>query len=109
MVDHTRERPDPHDADGISRRRFFECMTWVGTGLVWTVAGGVLSSGALAQPATGQGAPGDFRFVQISDSPIGFKGDANPDALTTFHDGMAKINGIDPATAFVFHTAALSH
>ena len=109
MVDHTRERPDPHDADGISRRRFFECMTWVGTGVVWTVAGGVLSSRALAQPATGQGAPGDFRFVQISDSHIGFKGDANPDVLATFHDAIAKINVVDPAPAFVLHTGDLSH
>ena len=109
MIDPTRERHDPRDAEGMSRRGFLECMTWVGTGLVWTVAGGVLSSRALAQPATGQGAPGDFRFVQISDSHIGFKGDANPDVLATFHDAIAKINVIDPAPAFVLHTGDLSH
>ena len=59
MIDPTRERHDPHDADGMSRRGFLECMTWVGTGLVWTVTGAVLSSRALAQPATGQGAGND--------------------------------------------------
>jgi Icc protein len=109
MIDSTRERHDPHDADGMSRRGFLECMTWVGTGLVWTVTGGVLSSRALAQPAMGQGAAGDFKFVQISDSHIGFKGDANPDVLATFHDAIAKINVIDPAPAFVLHTGDLSH
>jgi hypothetical protein len=31
------------DPDGIDRRGFLECMAWVGTGLAWTVNGGVLS------------------------------------------------------------------
>jgi hypothetical protein len=25
--------------DGVSRRKILECMTWVGTGVLWTVAG----------------------------------------------------------------------
>ncbi len=35
MSDH-----DHHD-DGVSRRRVLECMTWAGTGVLWTIAGGV--------------------------------------------------------------------
>ena len=27
--------------DGINRRGLLECMAWVGTGVVWTMAGGV--------------------------------------------------------------------
>ena len=27
--------------DGVSRRKVLECMTWVGTGVLWTVSGGV--------------------------------------------------------------------
>ena len=27
--------------DGLSRRKVLECMTWAGTGLLWTVTGGV--------------------------------------------------------------------
>ena len=27
--------------DGIDRRGLLECMAWVGTGVVWTMAGGV--------------------------------------------------------------------
>src|SRR5262245_29739119 len=105
--DSAESRREPR-TDSLSRRGFLECMTWAGRGLVWTVAGGVLSSRALAQPAVGRPARGDFRFVQISDSHIGFKGDANPDVLGTFHDAIAKF-AIDPAPAFVLHTGDLSH
>src|SRR2546425_12677806 len=107
--EHSAESRPESAGDGLNRRGFLECMAWAGAGVVWTVAGGVRSSRALAQPATAQGAPGDFRFVQISDSHIGFKGDANPDVLATFHDAIAKINVIDPAPAFVLHTGDLSH
>jgi len=95
--------------DGVNRRGFLECMAWVGTGLIWTVAGGVLSSRALAQPAADQGPAGQFSFVQISDTHIGFNGDANPDVLGTFHEALAKINALDPPPAFVLHTGDLSH
>ena len=27
--------------EGLSRRKVLECMTWAGTGVLWTVAGGV--------------------------------------------------------------------
>src|SRR5579859_6149906 len=33
-----------HSQDGIDRRNFLKCMAWVGTGLVWTMSGGILSS-----------------------------------------------------------------
>ena len=37
MSDH-----DHHDeGNGVSRRRVLECMTWAGTGVLWTVTGGV--------------------------------------------------------------------
>ncbi len=42
---------------GMSRRKVLECMTWAGTGVLWTVSGGVPRSlgiidGALtAQPS----------------------------------------------------------
>jgi hypothetical protein len=93
----------------MSRRGFLECMTGAGTALFWTVAGGVRSSRALAQPATGQATPGDFGFVEVSDSHIGFKGDANPRVLATFHEAIAKINRIDSRRAFVLYTGDLSH
>src|SRR4029077_2783020 len=38
-----------HEGDGVDRRGFLKCMAWAGTGLVWTVTGGVLSSRAFGQ------------------------------------------------------------
>ena len=107
--DHPVQGSRPEASEGMDRRGFLECMAWVGTGLVWTVAGGVLSSRALAQPATGQSVAGDFSFVQISDTHIGFKGDANPDVLGTFHDAIGRINALAPTPAFILHTGDLSH
>jgi len=38
-----------HNNDGIDRRGFLECMVWAGTGVVWTVSGGILSSEAFSR------------------------------------------------------------
>jgi 3',5'-cyclic-AMP phosphodiesterase len=41
--------------DGIDRRNFLGCMAWAGTGLLWTMAGGVPTSKLLAQTMQGHG------------------------------------------------------
>jgi len=74
--------------DGIDRRNFLGCMAWAGTGLLWTLSGGVPTSKLLAQAmksgaAAGIGKVEDFSFVQISDSHIGFNKGANPDVTGT--------------------------
>jgi 3',5'-cyclic-AMP phosphodiesterase len=112
---------NPHDptsedaqTDGMRRRRFLACMAWVGTGLVWTLTGGVPSSSILGQadagtPGAGAPTPGGFSFVQISDTHIGFKGEANPDVLGTLQLAIDKINALQPAPAFLLHTGDLTH
>ena len=62
-----------HHHDGIDRRGFLKCMAWVGTGLVYSVSGGVLRSEPLGRPGALQPERSGFRFAQISDSHIGFK------------------------------------
>ncbi len=52
---------DPNGPD-LRRRGFMKCMAWAGTGLVWTVVGGVprslgLGGEALAAPADGFTSP----------------------------------------------------
>ena len=50
-----------HHHDGIDRRGFLKCMAWAGTGVLWTVSGGMLSSKVLGQVPAGAGvaaAPG---------------------------------------------------
>lgn len=91
----------------IDRRGFLQCMAWAGTGVVWTMTAGVLSSRSIAGAAETSGA--DFTFVQISDSHLGFKGEANPDTAATLREVVAKINGLTPRPAFVLHTGDLTH
>ncbi len=96
-----------HNLDGIDRRGFLKCMAWAGTGVLWTLSGGVLTSKVLG--AVDSVAPGDFSFVQISDSHIGFNKDANKDVIGTLQKAIAKINALPTRPEFVLHTGDLSH
>jgi 3',5'-cyclic-AMP phosphodiesterase len=105
----TKERPkaaaDLLERD-IDRRGFLKCMQWAGTGALWSFAGGVPASRLLGAP---QMRAGDFAFVQISDSHIGFNKAANPDVSGTFQAAVDKINALDPQPDFILHTGDLSH
>ncbi len=97
-----------HPSDGIDRRGFLECMAWVGTGLVWTVCGGILSSRAFgADPQ--QAGKGDFTFVQISDSHIGFGKAPNKDVTATLQKAIEKINALPKRPDLLLHTGDLTH
>ena len=67
---------DHDDGRGVSRRRILECMTWAGTAVLWTVAGGVPHSIASSAAPRPPNRP-DLR-PQISDSHVGFDKPANP-------------------------------
>jgi 3',5'-cyclic AMP phosphodiesterase CpdA len=94
--------------DGLSRRRVLECMTWAGTGVLWTVAGGVPHSLGLIDRAVAQEARG-FTFLQISDSHVGFDKPANPNALGTLEEAVARINAMPTKPSFMIHTGDISH
>ena len=53
----------------LDRRQALECMVWAGSGLVWTLNGGVPASNLIG---AAEAATASFSFVQISDSHIGF-------------------------------------
>ena len=99
---------DAADGDGIDRRGFLKCMTWAGTGLIWTFAGGVPVSRVLGQSRHAEKAA-DFSFVQISDSHIGFNKPANADVTATFQAALDKINASANAPEFLIHTGDLTH
>jgi Icc protein len=92
---------------GIDRRGFLECMAWAGTGMLYTFSGGVARATALDSAPVGSAS--DFNFVQISDSHIGFKKEANNDVLGTLQTAMDKINALDHQPAFIVHTGDISH
>src|ERR1051325_7395410 len=89
----------------IERRSFLKCMAWAGTGVVWVMSGGVLSSSTLA----GAKRKGGFSFVQISDSHIGFNKDPNHDVTKTLAEAVNKINALEDQPAFLLHTGDITH
>ena len=96
--------------DEIDRRGVLECMIWAGTGVLWTVAGGVPRSSSLlgiseAKAQVGSG----FSFLQISDSHIGFKQAANPNPLGTLEEAIAKAGALPQKPAFMIHTGDITH
>jgi plastocyanin len=96
--------------DGIDRRGFLECMAWAGTGMIWTISGGVLSSKAFGQMPNHQMYESTgFSFVQISDSHIGFNKEANKDVTATLQEAIGKINALEDTPDFLIHTGDLSH
>jgi len=95
--------------DSIDRRGFLECMAWAGTGLLWTASGGVLSSRIVSPAAAAETRAESFRFAQISDTHIGFKGQANGDPTASLREVVERINALQPAPAFVLHTGDLTH
>jgi 3',5'-cyclic-AMP phosphodiesterase len=95
--------------DSIDRRGFLECMAWAGTGLLWAASGGVLSSRIVSPAAAAETKAESFRFAQISDTHIGFKGQANGDPTATLQQVVERINALQPAPAFVLHTGDQTH
>lgn len=94
------------DGDGIDRRGMLKCMAWVGTGLVWSVTGGVATSRVFGQKPSPKPT---FAFVQISDSHLGFARDPNKDVAATLRQTIARINALPEPPAFVLHTGDLTH
>ena len=100
--------------DGIDRRNFLSCMAWAGTGLLWTMAGGVPKSqlfAATAGSAEGQKGRGSssFSFVQISDSHIGFNKAANQDVTGTLKLALDKIDKLPATPELLLHTGDITH
>jgi len=99
---------DDQGGNGLTRRHALECMIWAGTGVLWTLAGGVpVSRGFLgsAQAAEASG----FSFLQISDSHIGFNKPANPHADDTLKAAIGKVKAMPGKPAFMLHTGDITH
>src|ERR1700731_3924990 len=95
--------------DGIDRRGFLKCMAWAGTGVVYTMAGGIAVSRMLGTARAADAPAADFSFVQISDSHIGFNKEANPDVVGTLRQTIAMVNAMPKKPALVLHTGDITH
>src|SRR5436305_9729069 len=84
-------------------------LAWTGAAVVWTAAGGVLSSRVVTPAAAAEAPAGAFSFVQISDTHVGFKGQANADATATLQQVIDRVNALPTRPAFVLHTGDQTH
>jgi 3',5'-cyclic AMP phosphodiesterase CpdA len=96
------------NGSGLGRREVLECMVWAGTGVLWAVSGGVPHSVGLIGDAIGAETTG-FTFLQMSDSHIGFDKAANPDALGTLREAVAKVKAMPTKPSFIIHTGDITH
>jgi 3',5'-cyclic AMP phosphodiesterase CpdA len=98
------------DAGGsaLSRRKVLECMTWAGTGVLWTISGGVPRSLGIIDEASAA-EPSNLTFLQISDSHVGFDKPANPNAIGTLGEAIGKIKALPTKPSFMIHTGDITH
>lgn len=101
------------DDKQLDRRHFLKCMAWVGTGAVWTMSSGVLKGSPLGHMdhavMKAHASNGGLRFVQISDTHIGFDKPANTDVTATLREAVAKIKAEPEQPSFILHTGDLTH
>jgi 3',5'-cyclic AMP phosphodiesterase CpdA len=91
-----------------TRRDMMKCLAWAGSGIVWTMAGGVPRSLNLGEAALAA-EPAGFSFVQISDTHMGFKAEANPDPNATLQAALDKIAALPNKPAMMIHTGDVTH
>jgi hypothetical protein len=108
MTTLTDGRSNRHDP---ARRQALRCLgAWSGAAIAWTMAGGTPRALGATNSAAPKAAPANaLTFVQISDTHIGFRKEANPDVVGSLRRAMADINAMPQAPAFVVHTGDVSH
>ena len=101
------------DPEGMTRRQLLRHTAWFGAAVVLTVTGGEVISHLGGGPAPVAAAvaadPNALRFVQISDSHLGFHGPANTDVTGSFCRAIDQVNALGFRPEFVMHTGDLTH
>ena len=92
---------------GVNRRKVLECMTWAGTGVLWTISAGVPRSLGIIDTALAA-EPNKITFLQISDSHVGFDKPANPNVIGTLEEAIAKVKSLPTKPSFMIHTGDIT-
>ncbi|QUQ66983.1 3',5'-cyclic adenosine monophosphate phosphodiesterase CpdA [Kutzneria sp. CA-103260] len=98
----------------MTRRQLLRHTAWFGAAVVLTVAGGEVIShisgpAEAAAPVDPLADPHALRFVQVSDSHLGFKGTANTAVEDSFQHAINQVNALPFRPDFVMHTGDLTH
>ncbi len=92
-----------------NRRGFLKCMTWAGSAVVWSVAGGIPRSHSPRMIGEAAAATSGFAFAQVSDSHLGFDKPVNTDVTGTFRDALDNVTGMSDRPDFLIHTGDITH
>jgi 3',5'-cyclic AMP phosphodiesterase CpdA len=84
-------------------------MVWAGTGMLWTLSGGIPTSMFIGDAKAAEMAKSGFTFLQISDSHVGFNKPENPNALSTLQEAIDKIKAMPVKPSFMIHTGDITH
>lgn len=77
---------------GMTRRQLMRHSAWFGGAVVLTVTAGEVISHIPGSAHAAPASSADLRFVQVSDSHIGFQGPANMDVVGTFGTAINQVN-----------------
>jgi 3',5'-cyclic-AMP phosphodiesterase len=96
---------------GMTRRQLIRHTAWFGAAVALTVTGGEVISRIAGDgsPAAAAADAGALRFVQISDSHLGFTGTANLDVAATFGAAINQVNALGYEPDFVMHSGDVTH
>jgi 3',5'-cyclic AMP phosphodiesterase CpdA len=101
---------DDEKGNGLNRRHALECMIWAGTGIVWTLSGGVPKAlNLLSEAQAAEAVTSGFTFLQISDSHIGFDKEAKVTARDTLGEAIDKVKALTMKPDFMIHTGDITH
>ncbi|WP_166366349.1 metallophosphoesterase family protein [Pseudomonas akapageensis] len=95
-----------------SRRTLLLCSAWAGAGVIWALHGGIPKAFALddnGQVSDPKALAGNFHFVQISDTHIGFNKEANPDPVKTLQVAIDKVVALPVRPSLILHTGDITH
>ncbi len=94
------------DEYNLARRGFLKCMSWAGSAMVWTVAGGIPRAHIIGEAC---GAETGFTFAQVSDSHLGFDKPVNTNVTATFQEALGHVTAMPEKPAFLIHTGDITH
>jgi 3',5'-cyclic-AMP phosphodiesterase len=99
-----------NDSDNPGRRQAMACLGWIGTGMLWTVVGGVPQTvGAIESAEAAAVSPAGFTFLQMSDNHIGFKAGPYHDVAGTLQEAITIVKSLPKRPALMLHTGDISN
>ena len=94
----------------LNRRHALECMVWAGTGVIWTLSGGIPKAlNLLDEAQAAEAVSSNFTFLQISDSHVGFDKEAEVTAIDTLNEAVGRIKALQVKPNFLLHTGDITH